>query len=426
MGALRAVELDLYGMVGLGKVYRQYREGKIEDDAEVALTFMPDSSYPLSEPMINIRASIDQAVCIGKITQDQAGRTIKDAEACFYANRDRASFLGRLEHIDQKEQDAISALHYLSTWQYNGPYKNGCDYPKTLYARALLNRANAEPFIKYYDWLPETEKIVLLARLYGNTYRDMKTLSLMFSVIERLSFSQGKNNSYMNNRLDLACLQNLSLPKSLLSKFRCFDQSMIFHKLLGLLRLNGRYKKGYNQLTLSTLLEVLSEDSIDQNVQLCLSLSWCLISSCVEQISVCPDEDVMRHYSRQFRQIHGLSTHQQLADWRIQNDLTKSQYIALIKDFFLIDYIVLRHNEGLIISDTSMQVRLGLLETIKICQAIEPVQNMLEKGICDHSIFQSTIKKCRNGELSAKNIDFVGQQDFEDFLVAQGLSGNCT
>src|SRR5699024_12171240 len=37
MGALRAVELAPYGMIGVGAIYRLYRRGAIVDDAEVAL-----------------------------------------------------------------------------------------------------------------------------------------------------------------------------------------------------------------------------------------------------------------------------------------------------------------------------------------------------------------------------------------------------
>ncbi len=37
MGALRAAELDSFGMVGIGAIYRAYRDGVLEDDDEVAV-----------------------------------------------------------------------------------------------------------------------------------------------------------------------------------------------------------------------------------------------------------------------------------------------------------------------------------------------------------------------------------------------------
>ena len=41
MGALRAAEMDTLGMVGIGKIYRMYKEGTLVSDDEVALVFDP-------------------------------------------------------------------------------------------------------------------------------------------------------------------------------------------------------------------------------------------------------------------------------------------------------------------------------------------------------------------------------------------------
>ncbi|KAF5430390.1 hypothetical protein C5S42_00430, partial [Candidatus Methanomarinus sp.] len=55
MGALRASELDSYGMIGVGCIYEWYRDGVIESDDEVAVTFHPETLQPLSVPLVNIR-----------------------------------------------------------------------------------------------------------------------------------------------------------------------------------------------------------------------------------------------------------------------------------------------------------------------------------------------------------------------------------
>jgi hypothetical protein len=64
MGALRAAELDTLGMRGIGRVYRAYRRGELTADDEVALVHGPaDEGYPaLSEPLVNIRATLELAV----------------------------------------------------------------------------------------------------------------------------------------------------------------------------------------------------------------------------------------------------------------------------------------------------------------------------------------------------------------------------
>lgn len=59
MGALRASELDAYGMEGVGKIYLWYRDGVINADDEVALVFHPETYRALSEPLVNIRATLE-------------------------------------------------------------------------------------------------------------------------------------------------------------------------------------------------------------------------------------------------------------------------------------------------------------------------------------------------------------------------------
>src|ERR671922_2862146 len=59
LGALRAVELEKFGMVGIGKIFQLYKSGKINADDEVAVTFAPEGDYPLqSEAMIDIRYNL--------------------------------------------------------------------------------------------------------------------------------------------------------------------------------------------------------------------------------------------------------------------------------------------------------------------------------------------------------------------------------
>src|SRR5687767_861344 len=59
LGALRAVELEKFGMVGIGKIFQLYKSGKVDADDEVAVTFAPEGDYRLqSEAMIDIRYNL--------------------------------------------------------------------------------------------------------------------------------------------------------------------------------------------------------------------------------------------------------------------------------------------------------------------------------------------------------------------------------
>ena len=57
MGALRALELEPYGMIGLGTIFEWYRSGRIEGDDEVALMHATaDMDYrPLTLPLVDVR-----------------------------------------------------------------------------------------------------------------------------------------------------------------------------------------------------------------------------------------------------------------------------------------------------------------------------------------------------------------------------------
>src|SRR5262249_25016326 len=63
MGALRAAELSSFGMVGVGRVYEAFERGELEADDEVAIAHAAaeDGYRPLSEAMVNIRATLGAA-----------------------------------------------------------------------------------------------------------------------------------------------------------------------------------------------------------------------------------------------------------------------------------------------------------------------------------------------------------------------------
>ncbi len=57
LGALRAVELKKFGMIGIGKIFELYLKGVVDSDDEVAVTFTGYSGYK-SEALIDIRYNL--------------------------------------------------------------------------------------------------------------------------------------------------------------------------------------------------------------------------------------------------------------------------------------------------------------------------------------------------------------------------------
>jgi len=87
MGALRASELDSYGMIGMGKIYEMYRSGTLESDDEVAVTFDAETMEALSVPLVNVRATLESALERGVVTHERAGAILEVAKKLFYPDR---------------------------------------------------------------------------------------------------------------------------------------------------------------------------------------------------------------------------------------------------------------------------------------------------------------------------------------------------
>ena len=95
MGALRAAELHEYGMTGIGTVFEWYRDGIIEGDDEVALLHgtVEFSFRPLTEPLVNIRCTLQQAVKDGCFEPATAEALLAYARQRHYSCRSYQSLL---------------------------------------------------------------------------------------------------------------------------------------------------------------------------------------------------------------------------------------------------------------------------------------------------------------------------------------------
>lgn len=136
MGALRAAELDSLGMVGVGQIYTDYAAGRLDADDEVAVAHGPGPDYRSgSAPLVNIRATLSEAVRAGVIGASAAAELIERCRRQFYADRSYATLLdgispdhwdrGTFEslrdwlrdstnHVNQKQNDAIELLRTIA------------------------------------------------------------------------------------------------------------------------------------------------------------------------------------------------------------------------------------------------------------------------------------------------------------------------
>jgi hypothetical protein len=89
MGALRAAECARFGMVGLGRIYEDYASGALEDDADVAQAHGPAELgfLPLSEPLVNVRATLSHCRERQLVSSDEYHRLLTAATGLFFKDR---------------------------------------------------------------------------------------------------------------------------------------------------------------------------------------------------------------------------------------------------------------------------------------------------------------------------------------------------
>lgn len=87
MGALRAVECQSAGMLGVGWIFERYSEGSLRADDEVALLFDPRSYRATTIPLVNVRWALQTAIEEGVLSGLSEAALLKLARAVRYTGR---------------------------------------------------------------------------------------------------------------------------------------------------------------------------------------------------------------------------------------------------------------------------------------------------------------------------------------------------
>ncbi len=87
MGALRAAETYPFGMVGVGQIFTMYRDGVLDADDEVALTYDPVTFKNLSDPLVNLRYALKLAVEAGVIGDEDRLNLVERLRAVYFPQR---------------------------------------------------------------------------------------------------------------------------------------------------------------------------------------------------------------------------------------------------------------------------------------------------------------------------------------------------
>lgn len=131
MGALRASELDEWGMIGVGKVYEAYKSGEIESDDDVAVVFDPETYEQLSEALVSMNYNFKRACEEGVISPEELKILYETAKSIYYPKRTyirvlndsnissnkKSMIMEFLENKgkDIKREDALMVLKFIKT-----------------------------------------------------------------------------------------------------------------------------------------------------------------------------------------------------------------------------------------------------------------------------------------------------------------------
>jgi hypothetical protein len=166
MGALRAAELAPFGMVGVGRIFESYRDGRCEDDDEVTVSHASEGEgwRPLSEAMVNVRHALAEARARGLVGPRTHDVLIAEIKRHHYAERSWAlvpeiaaahelpaaevqallTFVRR-ERPNLKRLDALEALATLADLAAQPPFVAEFDFEPTVFWEALASTARAAP-----------------------------------------------------------------------------------------------------------------------------------------------------------------------------------------------------------------------------------------------------------------------------------------
>ncbi len=134
MGALRAAELHPFGMIGVGAVFEAFRDGRLEDDDEVAVIHGPaELDYPsLSEAMVNIRRTLADAAQEGVVPAATARRLEAIAKALPYRDRGYGRMLRLAAAEGVPEEELADFRHWLPGGRFDQKREDALDLLRTM------------------------------------------------------------------------------------------------------------------------------------------------------------------------------------------------------------------------------------------------------------------------------------------------------
>ncbi|MEM7222023.1 MAG: TfuA-like protein [Pseudomonadota bacterium] len=278
MGALRAAELAQFGMIGIGRIFEGYRDGILEDDDEVAVLHGPEELgfTALSEPLVNIRATLEKAQSEGLVGEETARSLLEMAKATYFPERSWEKLLAasadlpgaaRLEawlaegRVDQKRLDALEMLAAMA----KGAEATPADFD---FERTQLWERSTVRWLRASGGAPNDDQAVLdELRLDGERHQEIRHAAILRLLalkeaardgvpIERQAhrsklsdyraalglYQRGDLDAWLaENGLDAETLEQLMADELRIDRAIALDRHAIEGQMLAVLQLSGTY-----------------------------------------------------------------------------------------------------------------------------------------------------------------------------------------
>jgi len=99
MGALRAVEMGPFGMIGIGTIFRWFRDERLVAEDELAVAFDPNTGSALSDALVNMRYALSRAAAEHVIGRDTRRLLIQLARSLYFPERTYDLTMRLAEHL---------------------------------------------------------------------------------------------------------------------------------------------------------------------------------------------------------------------------------------------------------------------------------------------------------------------------------------
>ena len=240
LGAIRAAEMERYGMIGKGKIYQWFKNGDITRDPDVAVGHgsAEEDFQSFTVPIVNIKSTLEASN--NHYKESEVENVLQLARSIFFERRTIKTLCKALEasdiifkenvledlkyhYIDQKQKDANETLQWLTThnitlpkkvesvnwtiyWNtmitndtYTQSHQSGLDNTKqAALAFQLIN--DPESYISLRDQAKVIDYRCWLAHLMGIQANKDEIKKLKIKIIQNLRIDESKLTDELRNR----------------------------------------------------------------------------------------------------------------------------------------------------------------------------------------------------------------------------------